>query len=81
MAKIIEGPPSWTKQRVCRGCRARVEYELGDVLYGVSGMDAEGGFFSECPSCSTQVHWAESDVPPARRDEAVREFRRRSMRL
>ncbi len=51
--RIIKRVP-WVFAFVCTGCKSELECEASDVKYGVSGMDAEGGYFCECAVCGQQ---------------------------
>lgn len=55
--KILEkGTKHLEKSRkTCRTCGTKLEITHEDVLKGYSGLDAELGYYINCPTCSEQI--------------------------
>lgn len=78
--KIIKRVP-WGLKFTCIGCKSELECEADDVKYGVSGLDAEGGYYCDCPVCGQQKNlgWGKG-VPNAILNKARDAFDKRNRR-
>lgn len=75
--KIVERR-DWKHPFTCRKCKSKLECEVDDVKYGVSGMDAEGGFYCECVVCGKQQALMSWDLPDGTAEKVRSAFEKRS---
>ncbi len=68
----------WSYKYTCFGCGSELLVEPGDVRYGVSGIDAEGGYYCECAVCKVQHDLDRAKIPEDRKAKAYDAFRKRN---
>lgn len=76
--KIIKRVP-WGLKFTCSGCKSELECEAEDVKYGVSGMDADGGYYCDCAVCGQQKDLGYGrNIPSSILNKAVAAFDKRN---